>query len=799
MKPAHARRLIQSPLLNLLAAAGLLAAGSCRHAAPADVKVKPETDAAAPATAAKSSLVTAPDETPLGVPPIATTADPSKLPLRSQPDEKGMAATEYPSRLIQDMAGADVKKPVTFNFDAAPMTDVVPVFADTLHFNYYIDPSIKGGITLKMVDTELTGREVWDLFEHILWLSGAYADPTPGMINILPLSKMPQSRRIFAKHDPVANVEVAMIPVRYGKSAEISALLKPFMTDGGVVTDLARTNTLLLVDCPANMGKLREIVSQLDAKGEAGWPVGCLPCRNVDPEDLVAELMSLLPVLGLPATAEKAAVTGGTTPTSGPSAAATSTGGTGIKLVPLKRLQMVVFSAPSQDLLTEVEKWIRVLDEDNASEKESVFFYNIHHSTAPHLSEMLDTFFNTTTVNSSTSESGTGSTGSSSGSSSSGSRSGSSSTSTTSTGFNRTGTSSSNNRTATAANRNSATGSTAQKSATDKPTTVFDVPATVYADSSQNRLIIRTTPRTYTMLRSLLERLDVQPRQVKIQAIIAEITLNKNTEFGFNYAVSNIGTGLASNTSGNINNIASGPSLYTAASGATPASTLNNAFISSGAALLLKNSSGDKMALIRAVAGETNVRVLSRPEIVAKNDEQAYINVGNRVPILSGTSNTGTTTNNSTTTVADIQYQDTGIQLTVAPHITAANEVSMQIRQQVSDAVANTSSTIDSPIIQQRDLQTSLIIPNGGTAIMGGMIQSKDDDGHSGIPFLKDIPWLGALFRTNATIRNRTELLVLISVEVIDQNSDADALANRYQAALREVKEKSAAPKIPAQ
>ncbi len=788
MKTTSTRLLPNLLRHGLLAAAGagLLAAASCRHAPETAAGEKPP--ASTSTAIAKAGM---PDETPLNVGSVQVQggSDSLRLPQRRDPENKDAALTEYPSRLVQKMADPDAKRKVTFNFDAAPLTDVVPVFADLLGFNYYIDPAIKGGISLKM-DAELSGREVWDLFEHILWLSGAYADPTPGMINILPLSKMPQSRRIFATHDPVANVEVAIFPVRHSKSADIAAILKPFVTEGGSVSDFTRLNSLLIVDTPANMGKLREIVTRLDDKGEAGWPFLCIPCRNVDAEDLANELATVLPILGLPVTAEKGPGTATTGNTGAPSAAATAAlaaAGPSIKVMPFKRLQVVVVSAPAQDLLAEVEKWAALLDQANTAEQENIFFYNVRHSTSTHLAEALSVFFNATTTTSSTQTSGTSS--STSGTSTTG-RTGSLTSSSSSTSASRT---SSAARTTAATTTTSPNAANAAK--TDgTPKTVFDVPVTVYADSYQNRLTVRTTPRTYAMVEALLKRLDVKPRQVKIQAIVAEITLNKNTEFGFNYAVQNIGSGLASNTSANLNTSATGAALYTAASGTTPASTLNNAFVDSGGALLLKNKAGDKMALIRAIAGETNVRVLSSPEIVAKNDEEAVINVGNRVPILSGYN-----TNTSTTTAAgtngyssEVQYVDTGVKLTVTPHITAGNDVNMDIKQEVSDAVKNTASTIDSPVIQSRVLETALVAPDGNTILMGGMIRTKGDDSHTGIPFLKDIPWIGRLFRTNVTSSERTELLVLITVNVVDEASEADKLACRYQAALKEIREKTA-------
>ena len=140
-----------------------------------------------------------------------------------------------------------------------------------------------------------------------------------------------------------------------------------------------------------------------------------------------------------------------------------------------------------------------------------------------------------------------------------------------------------------------------------------------------------------------------------------------------------------------------------------------------------------------------------------------------------------------------VQYQETGTKLTVTPHITAGNEVSMEVEQEVSDAVKNTASTIDSPTIKKRTLKTVLVVPDGSTVLMGGMIKTTSDDSNNGLPWIKDIPWLGHLFRSNSTSRNRSELLVLITVNVLDQPSEIDKLAQRYQAALKEIHDKTSA------
>ncbi len=745
----------RAALAGLLAAAGcaLLLAGGCRtpsagpQTPPASAK-----KAAAPSPTTAPSLSAAvglapsalppaklPKETPLNISEIVPKRALGVKDERILPERKPIRTPEvkiagYPDKLIKGIADPDKSITVTLSLDATPLPEVVELFSKLLHFDYYIDPAIKGAVTMN-VDTKMTARETWQLFEHILWLAGAYASRNPGFIHILPFSKMPKERRLLVQHGPAANVEVAFIPIYHTKSSEIAGLIKPFTTDGASVTDIPRLNTLLIVEAPANMEKLRELIKRLDTPGEAEWPQICVRCHEVDVEDVADDLKALLPVLGFPVTDSK------------------DSGGR-IKIVALPRLQAIVASAALQSVLDEVERWIHVLDKKDESDQESIYFYNVKHSTADHLNEALSVFFNSSGV--------------------------------TSTAPSRTRSISAKgtadkNRPARSTSRYSSR-SRSRRTATrrpgesQKPKTIFDQPIVVYADTEQNRLTIRATPRVYAMVKALLERLDIPARQVVIQATIAEITLNKSTEFGFSYAARRL--------------INRGPSNLKAAVVNTKVLDSNRLVdaIDSGVAFLFKRND-DELAFIRAVAGDTNVRVLSAPQVIATSDQEAVINVGNRVPVITGdyTDISGTSTTTGST-YRNIQYQDTGIILTVTPHITAGNEVQLEVKQEVSDAVKTESSNIDSPTIQKREIDTVLSIPDGDTALLGGLIQTRTDNSRSGVPWLMKLPGLGALFRTNTNTSKRTELLVLITANVIQNQSATDKLVQRYKEALAEIR-----------
>jgi type II secretion system protein D len=667
------------------------------------------------------------DESPLMVSEVsperaAGEKDEFRLPEREGISTPSPQIGEYPDKLIKGIKDPNEKVKVVLNFDAAPLTEIVPLFGALLNFSYLIDPGVKGAVTMT-VDSEMTAREAWEMFEHVLWLAGGYASRNPGFIHVMPFAKMPQERRLLIEHDPVANVEVAFLPVYNTKSADLVANVKPFMTDGASITDIPRLNSLLIVEAPANMPKLRELLKRLDTKGEAQWPHIAVRCHQVDAETVKEELETLLPVLGFPVSS--------TTPSGGQ-----------IKLAVIPRLQVILVSAAMKEVLDEVKKWIRVLDKEDSAEQQTIFFYNVRHGTAEELSDALGVFFNTSGASSTKTAKTTKS---------------SSSKAKPTTG-------------STAATNKTTTKTTAKKTLEDgEQETIFDTPVVVYADTTRNRLTIRTTGRAYAMVQALLGRLDMPLQQVVIQATIAEITLNKNTEFGFSYAASHSLGSSGSNT------------LSHAVTNSTVVDSVSD--ITSGFATLLQNDNDD-LAFIRAVAGETNTRVLSAPQIIAASDEEAIINVGDSVPIITSGYSSAT---DSSDVYQNYEYQDTGIILTVTPHITAGNEVRLEVSQEVSDAVVTESSSITSPTIQTRKIETTLVVPDGRTVLLGGLIKTTSNNNHSGVPVLKDIPVLGHLFRTNAKSDDRTELLVLITVNVINSDTGTDQLTQRYKTALEEI------------
>ena len=636
------------------------------------------------------------------------------------------AEYDLPMDMTKDIENPDEKLEVKFNFDAEGLVNVVQMFSLTLDFQYFIDPGVSGSVTMT-IDTQMTRREAWELFEHILWISGSYASKHHGFINILPFAKMPQERRLFAKHDPVPNVHVEIIKLFNTAAADIANLIKPFITAGATVNAIPYLNSLMVIEAPPNMKKLRHLINKLDVMGETNWHQISIQCNYVESEVILEELKRILPILGFSVT--------------------TSEKGDGhsVKIIELARLQVLIAAAPTVEVLEEVKRWVKILDSQESSEEERIFFYDVKYNNAEDLSDNVGIFFNSST------------------SSSSRSRSTSSTPTSTTSGTSQSRTGRQTARTGTTTRRS-------RTSSDEKPATVFDIPVTMLADGSHNRLVIRTTPRAYTMLEALIQRLDTPPLQVLIQVTIAEIKLTKSTQYGFKFAAKT-----RNDFEFNFNPGGGGPS----------GSDLYN-FVSRTHADGSLTTPGDIFGYIRAVAGNSNAKVLSSPQLIAISDEEASINIGDSVPIITeqlDTSGTGTGNINQ-----NIQYQDTGTILTVTPHITAKKLVTLDIRQEESNALeVAADARIPSPIITSRVVETSMIVRDGETVLLGGFIKSDKTKRVNKIPIVGDIPLLGKLLRFSDTDNIQTELLLIITVNVIDIESDIEQLMQRYQTALNAI------------
>lgn len=282
----------------------------------------------------------------------------------------------------------------------------------------------------------------------------------------------------------------------------------------------------------------------------------------------------------------------------------------------------------------------------------------------------------------------------------------------------------------------------------------------VIADKDNNALLILASPSDYEKIESAIRKLDVVPRQVLIDVTIAEVTLVDEFKYGLEWYFTN-----GKRLSGKLDTGAEGIGALTP-----------------GLSYLWSNPNvvGGIGAALNVLATDSRVKVISSPHIMVTDNQTAKINVGDRVPTTSQTQSViGAIA--GTGIISSVQYLDTGILLSVTPHINAGGLVTMEINQEVSTASKTTTSGIDSPTISKRAVQSTVVVKSGETMMLGGLITENKTNSNSGLPFLSQIPVVGGLFGTQDYANNRTELVILITPRMVANSQEAREVTEEFR------------------
>ncbi len=290
----------------------------------------------------------------------------------------------------------------------------------------------------------------------------------------------------------------------------------------------------------------------------------------------------------------------------------------------------------------------------------------------------------------------------------------------------------------------------------------------IVADDSNNSILIMASARDFLIIESALKRLDVQEMQVLIEASILEVSLTDELSYGLEWYFKNndvykgkIGEGL----------------LDLDLSSGIGASIPGFSYTLSG--------SGVVSAVLNALASDSKLNVISSPSLMVLDNRTARITVGDQIPVRSQTATT-----EGGVIIESIQFKDTGVQLEVTPRINSGGLITMDIRQDVTDAGEQDIAT-GQRSFRQRNIQSTISIQNGDTIMLGGLITDNSTNSESGVPLLRDIPLLGALFSGTSKSTRRTELVVLITPRVVRNSSDARLLTEEYRKRMNNMRQRA--------
>lgn len=387
-----------------------------------------------------------------------------------------------------------------------------------------------------------------------------------------------------------------------------------------------------------------------------------------------------------------------------------STAGTtdAVSVISLDRTGNLVFFAPNQRVINRINFWVKQIDQPLSGSERQYFVYQPQFSRATDLGESLKLLIGDST--------------------------GSALTASTS-----------------AASQNNQV-NTKQKTSSSSAASNDDMKLVV--DERANSLIFYTVGTTYKQLLPLIKRLDVMPKQIVLEMMIAEVTLTDEFKQGVEFALTNQGA----SKQGGFNLSGGDAGLSYVLSGTAGKLEFN---------LLQKN---------------TYVNVLSRPSLAVRDGVQASITVGNRIPVVGDIITDPV--NGSRTSV---EYLETGIDLQVTPTVNAQGVVLMQITQSISNQ-ASSSGAEGNPIIFERSLQTEVIAGNGQTIMLGGLISENSTLSDRSVPFFSSIPLLGRLFNGTDNNTNKTELVVLVTPRIVDSTAEWQNIYSQFKQGLTELK-----------
>jgi general secretion pathway protein D len=668
--------------------------------------------------------------------PSAADGEPAAAPLAGSVVREGSGRFVNPESApyqVTVQPGGDI----VLNFEDADIRQAAKVIlGDLLGETYFVDPAVKGTVTLNN-DEPLRRDALLPILEVLLQMNGAALVPGPSGFQILPMNKAPrQSAPPSAYRWPLPSTRgysVQIIQLEFASAEEISKILEPFVPEGGSLRAVPDRNILILAAPGYTVEEFLQTVRVFDADWLAGMTMGMFPLTYADAATVVTELEQVLNP-------------GGDSPMAGM-----------VRLFPIERLNAVLVVTPQRRYLAEVRSWLEDLDRGGDAPGRRLYVYEVKNSKAEHIARVL------TEVFLSPESDGAGSVGLPPPSLAPGLTPVTLSSSPAPQEEGVAG------ETPAAAPPAPALPPGVAAAAPDTSPLPDDLSSVrIIPDTVNNTLLVMATRTEYAAIEAAIRRLDILPRQVLVETTFAEVRLTNNLQYGVQWFIKgglgDYGVEVRSVTGNS-------PDLPVAAAPGFSASVFR--------------SPADVRLFISALEAESNVKVLSSPQLMVTDNQSASITVGTQVPVLTSSSTGGDTGGN---VVQQVEYVDTGVLLNVTPHINAGGYVSMEVSQEdsVPGAPLPPSGNVQ---IDTRSIKTSISVQSGETIVLGGLIQERNTDGVTGVPVLSRIPVLGALFSERTEEANRTELIVLITPRVINNSEEAREVTRELRQRLRNASE----------
>ncbi len=695
-------------------------------------------------------------------------------------EPEGDAPREPPAQQSSQAAGSGER--YELNFDNSPVASVAKVvLGDILGVGYVIDPRVQGNISLSSA-RPVPKSDILFALENALRVGGIALVRDNTAYRLMPQADAVGAGGLDAAERTEAGYGMSIVPLQHVSAQTVVKLVDSFGTRPGMIRAEPSRNLLLVQGSGSDRRNAIELVLSFDADWMRGQSVGIFPIQHSNPEPIIAELEKIVDA-GEGGVAQNV-----------------------VKFLAVGRMNAVLAVTRKPEVLRRVETWITRLD-NSSTRRTAIHVYHVKYGEARQIARVLNEIFGASggTGSSSPLDSASGQIAPGSGLSSSSSGSALSRLSAASTGQPSGGIGSSS-RNASSAAASSAGAAAAQPSSgpgfgTPQGGSLFDNSGggsltgarggatnggatsilegvRITADTTNNTLLIYASQEQYGIIEQTLRQVDRPQLQVAIDATIAEVTLTDDLQYGVQTYITSRDVGLKPNTG------SFGQSAASAAISAAGDVALNRAL--PGFNFLVGSGTTPKLVL-NALHAVTDVKVLSNPSLVVIDNQVATLQVGDEIPIQTGSA-TVLTGNNTIANTTD--YRSTGIILRVVPRINANGNVRLEIEQEISNPVTTSSSSSSStntltPTISTRKVRSSVAVASGQTVLLAGLISDTQNRNRSGLPVLDQIPGIGDVFSQRDTTIRRTELIIFIRPKIIRDGTDAHFVAEELRTKLR--------------
>ncbi|WP_429931684.1 type II secretion system secretin GspD [Agrobacterium vitis] len=583
----------------------------------------------------------------------------------------------------------------TINLVNAPVAQASKrVLGDIMGYTYVIDPNVSGNVTVQTSEP-VDKKSLLNIFEVALSMNNAALVQKNGQYAIVPSSSALSNTSVMSgsasTKGPGTKMEV--IQLKYISADDMKDIIEKTGRPNAVLRTDPERNYIIVAGDGSELSALRDTIGVFDVDWMKGMSTAIYPLKTSKPQDVAKELTSVF-------------------------GAGDGPNGKVIRFIPNSRLNAVLVITSRPAYLSKIQAWIAKLDAVAQNNDEQLFVYQIQNRSASELAEVLQNVIN---------QKGKGAESKSN-----------------------------------VAPNLAATADTATSLATTNGDMLAEVAGMstesvpkIVADNQNNSLLISTTPRQYKRIEQILRQVDVMPVQVFLEAIIAEVTLNDQLQFGIRWYLDHGANGVG------FSDLASG-----AASAAYPG-------------FAWTHISGDVQTALNALSTVTKVKVISSPSLMVINNQAATLQVGDQVPTITQSS-TSTTSANSAI-VNSVELKDTGIILAVTPRINTSGRVTLDIKQEASNVTQTTTSGIDSPTIQQRKISTRVVVSDGESIALGGLIQERKSIADKKVPVFGDIPVLGSAFKSKTDTISRTELVIFIRPRIVQDVQQARDITAEFR------------------